>query len=129
MVAITETWANFAHLEPELSFPGCESFHKNRMHKKGGGVICYVKSTLPAIKIDKQDATNYDSVYVEITANNKKLTLAPPKQQAGDDIDLYEEFHSLTQSKEAIKNGAFNCPNIDWRQFFFFFYVLAHLHL
>ncbi len=120
VVAITETWANSAHLESELSFPGYESFHKYRKHKKRGGVICYVKSTLPAINIGKQDAENYDSVYVEITANNKKLTLAtvyrPPKQQAADDIALYEELHSLTQSKEAIIIKDLNCPNIDWTQ-------------
>ncbi len=57
---------------------------------------------------------------MEITANNKKLTLAtvyrPPKQQAVDDIALYEELHSLTQSREAIIIGDFNCPNIDWGQ-------------
>ncbi len=75
---------------------------------------------LPAIKIDKKDAETYDSVYVEITANDKELTLAavyrPPKQQAADDIALYEKLHSLTQSKEAIIIGNFNWPNIDWRQ-------------
>ncbi len=78
------------------------------------------KSWLPVIKIDKQDTENYDSVYVEITASIKKLTLATvyrsPKQQADDDIALYKEIHSLTQSKEAIIIGDFNCPNIDWRQ-------------
>ncbi len=61
------------------------------------------KSTLPAIKIDKQDAENYESVYVEITTNNKKLTLATvyrlPKQQAADDIALYEELHSNTKQR------------------------------
>ncbi len=117
MVAITETWANSAHVESELSFYGYESFYKNRKHKEGG-VFYYVNCTLPAIKIDKQDAKNYNSVYVKITANNKKLTLAtvyrPPKQQAADDTTaLYEEIHSLTQSNEAIIIGDFNCPNID----------------
>ncbi len=117
MVAITETWANSTHLVSELSFSGYESFHKNRKHKKGGGFICYVKSTLPAINIAKQDADNYDSVNVEITANNKKIILAtvyrPPKQRAADDTAMYEEFHSLTLSKEAIIIGDFNCSNID----------------
>ncbi len=78
------------------------------------------KSTLPAITIDKQEAENYDSVYVEITANNKKLTLPtvyrPQKQQAADNIALYEQLHSPTKSKEAIIIGDCNCPNIDWRQ-------------
>ncbi len=67
---ITEIWANSTHLVSELSLPGYEIFQKYRMNKKGGGVIFYVKSTLAAIKIDKQDAENYDSVYVKTTHNN-----------------------------------------------------------
>ncbi len=37
----------------EYSVPGYDSFFKNRLNKKGGGVICYVKNTLPAMKIKK----------------------------------------------------------------------------
>ncbi len=58
---------------------------------------------LAAIKIDKQDAENYDSVYVEITHNNKKLILAtvyrPPKLQAPDDTALYNEIQSHAKQK------------------------------
>ncbi len=43
-------------------------------------------------------------------------SIGPQKQQAADDTALYEELHSLTQSKEAIIIGDFNCPNIDLRQ-------------
>ncbi len=88
-------------------------------NKKGGGVILYVKSTLASIKIDKQDAENYDSFYVEITHNNKKLIIAtvywPPKVQAVDDTTLYNEIQSLIQDKNAIVIGYFNCANVDWR--------------
>ncbi len=119
VVAITETWASSTHLVSELSLPGYEIFQKNRTNKKGGGVICYVKSTLASIKIDKQDAENYDSIYVEITHNNKKLILAtvyrPPKLQAVDDTALYNEIQSLIQGKNAIVIGDYNCANVDWR--------------
>ncbi len=37
----------------EHSVPGYEIFFKNRLNKKGGGVICYVKNTLPALKKKK----------------------------------------------------------------------------
>ncbi len=50
---ITETWTDLDHLMTEYSVPGYESFFKNRLNKKGGGVICYVKNTLPATKIIK----------------------------------------------------------------------------
>ncbi len=55
-IAITETWAAADHLMTEYSVPGYESFFKNRLNKKGGGVICYVKNTLSAMKKKKKKA-------------------------------------------------------------------------
>ncbi len=101
----------------ELSIAGYESFHKNREYKRGGGVICYVKSTLSALKMDKQDAENYDSVYAEISTKSNKIMIAtiyrPPKAQAADDTALYEEMKSVIQNKQAVIIGDFNFPNID----------------
>ncbi len=77
-----------------------------------------IKSSLASIKIDKQDAENYDSIYVVITHNNKKLILAtvyrPPKLQAVDDTALYNEIQSLIQGKNATVIRDFNCANVDW---------------
>ncbi len=118
VIAITETWANSSHLMAAFSIEGYESFHKNREHKKGGGVICYVKSTLSALKTDKQDARNYDSVYVERNTKSNKITIATiyrhPKSQTTDDIALYKEIKSIIQKKQTVIIGDFNCPSIDW---------------
>ncbi len=62
IIAITETWANSTHLMSEFSVIGYECFHNNRAHEKGGGVICYIRNKLNAIKIEKQDAEKYDTV-------------------------------------------------------------------
>ncbi len=53
IIAFTKTCSTADHLMTEYSVPGYESFFKNRLNKKGGGVICYVKNTLPALKIKK----------------------------------------------------------------------------
>ncbi len=104
-IAITESWANSSHLMAEFAIAGYESYQKNRTHKKGGGVICYAKSTLSAVKIEKEDAQNYDS----ITNGNKKVTIAtvyrPPKQQPADDAALYEEIHTTIRNKNAVVIG------------------------
>ncbi len=117
VIAITEIWANSSHLMNEFSIAGYENLHKNREHKKGGGVICYVKSTLSALKTNKLDARNYDSVYVEISTKSNKTMIAtiyrPPKSQAADDIAMCEEIKSVIQNKQAVIIGDFNCPNID----------------
>ncbi len=64
---------------------------------KGGGVICYVMNTLPAMKIKEQDSDKYDSVCIELeTSKRNKLKIStvysPPKQQAADDEAVYEEI-------------------------------------
>ncbi len=101
------------------SVPGYESFFKNRLNKKGGDVICYVKNTLAAMKIKKQDSDKYYSVYIELqTSKRNKLTIGtlyrPPKQQAADDAALYEEIQAMTQNKQSVIIGDFNCPKINW---------------
>ncbi len=77
-----------------------------------------MKSTLVAIKNGKQDVEKYDSVYVEIAHENKKIILAtvyrPPKVEAGDDTALYNEIQSLIQGKNEIIIGYFNCAYVDW---------------
>ncbi len=80
----------------EFAIAGNESYNKTRHHRKGGGVICYVKNKLSAIKIEKQETQNYDTVYVELTTTgNKKLMVAiayRPKQLQTDDTAVYEEI-------------------------------------
>ncbi len=67
---------------------------------------CYVKSTLSALKTDKQDAGNLDFVYVEISTKSNKIMFAPVyrplKGQAADNIALYEEIKSVIQNKQAV---------------------------
>ncbi len=67
------------------------------------------------MKIKKQDSDKYDSDYVELqTSKRNKLTTGtvyrPPKQQAADDAALYEEIQALTQNKQSVIIGDFNCP-------------------
>ncbi len=118
VIAITETWATSDHLMTEFSNPGYESFHKNMLHKRGGGVICYVKSDYPAVIVSKQDSEKYDTVYIElVTSKHNKPTIGTvyrsPKQQAADDSALYAEIQAMTQNKQSVIIGDFNCPNID----------------
>ncbi len=71
------------------------------------------------MKITKEDSEEYDTVYVELeTSKHNKITIGtvyrPPKQLAADDAALYEEIHTMTQNKQSVIIGDFNCSNIDW---------------
>ncbi len=103
----------------EFAIESYENYNKNRKQRKGGGLICYVTTTLPVIEIEKQDAQNYDTVYVELTTTgNKKLMVGivyrPPKQMQTDDTALYEEIQSTIRNKKAIIVVDFNCPGSNW---------------
>ncbi len=67
----------------------------------------------------KKDSDKYDSIYIELeTIKRNKLTTGtvyrPSKQQTADDAALYEEINAMTQNKQSIIIGYFNCPKIDW---------------
>ncbi len=119
VIEITETWATSDPLMTEFTIPSYESFHKNRLHRKGRGVICYVKSDYPPVVLSKKDSEEYDTVYIEVaTSKHNNLTIGTvyrhPKQLAADDTVLYAETQAMTQNKQSVIIGDFNCPNIDW---------------
>ena len=48
IIGITESWANNDITDAELGLEGYVMFRKDRMGKKGGGVLLYIKETIPA---------------------------------------------------------------------------------
>ncbi len=59
------------------------------------------------------------TVYIELQTSKRNkqpigIVYRPPKQQAADDAALYEEIQAMTQSKQSVIIGDFNCPKINW---------------
>ena len=48
IIGITESWANNDITYAELGLEGYVMFRKDRMGKRGGGVLLYIKETIPA---------------------------------------------------------------------------------
>ena len=51
IIGITEYWANKDITDAELGLEGYVMFRKDRMGRRGGGVLLYVKGTIPAYEI------------------------------------------------------------------------------
>ena len=45
---ITDSWANNDITDADLGLEGCEMFRKDR---RGGGVLLYIKETIPAYEV------------------------------------------------------------------------------
>lgn len=123
IISITETWLNISenHLISEVNIPGYNMFLNCRENKRGGGVMLYIKDTISATEIKKENRSAYESVYVKIKINKTYLIIAtiyrPPKMTLENDKLLYEELETVVKTKTSIICGDFNLPHINWRLF------------
>ena len=51
IVKITESWANNDITNAELGLEGYVMFRKDRIGRRGGGVLLYIKDTIPAYEV------------------------------------------------------------------------------
>ena len=55
IIGITESWANNDLTYAELGLEGYVMFRKDRMERRGGGVLLYIKETIPAYEVQLQE--------------------------------------------------------------------------
>ena len=55
IIGITESWAHNDIADAELGLEGYVMFRKDRMGRRGGGVLLYIKETIPAYEIQLQE--------------------------------------------------------------------------
>ena len=55
IIGITEYWANKDITDAELGLAGYVMFWKDRVGRRGGGVVLYVKDTIPACEIQLRE--------------------------------------------------------------------------
>ena len=85
--------------EAELSIPGYKLFHQGRDHKKGGGVLLYVKNDILACKLRKDKQDKYNSLWVELTESNRQkmngVIYQPKTLSLADDNLLFHELSTF----------------------------------
>ena len=55
IIGISESWANNDITDAELGLEGYAMFRKDRMGRRGGGVLLYIKDTIPAYEVQLQE--------------------------------------------------------------------------
>ena len=51
IIGITESWANNDITDAELGLEGYAMFRKDRLGRRGGGVLLYIKDTIPVYEV------------------------------------------------------------------------------
>ena len=76
IIGITESWANIDITDAELGLRGYVMFRKDRIGRRGGGVILYVKESIQAYEIKlEREADCDEAVWCKIVSGNSKLTI------------------------------------------------------
>ena len=76
IIGITELWANTDITDAELGLTRYVMFTRDRIGRRGGGIILYVKESVQAHEIKLESEADYDkAVWCKIVSGNSKLTI------------------------------------------------------
>ena len=102
IIGITESWATTDISEAELGMTRYVMFRKDRIGKRGGGVILYIKKSIQAyeIKLEKE-AECEEAAWCNIVTENSTLTLGLVYRSPN--ISIYENGKVQNAIKEVSK--------------------------
>ena len=76
IIGITESWANKDISNAELRLTGYVMFRRDRIGRRGGGVILYIKESIQAYEIKLGREANCDeAVWCNIVTGNSSLPI------------------------------------------------------
>ena len=76
VVRITESWANKDITDAELGLEGYVMCRKYGMGRRGGGVLLYVKDTIPAYEIQlREEADCEEAIWCKLVTGHKTFTM------------------------------------------------------
>ena len=118
IIGITESWANIDITDAELGLTGYVMFRKDRIGRRGGGVIVYVKESIQAYEIKlEREADCDEAVWCKIVSGNSKLTVGlvyrSPNINEEDNTKIKNAIKEVSKG-ECIIMGDFNHGHIQW---------------
>ena len=93
-------------------------FRRDRIGRRGGGVILYVKESIQAYEIKLESEADYDeAVWCKIVSGNSKLTIGlvyrSPNINEEDNTKMQNAIKEVSKG-ECIIMGDFNHGHIQW---------------
>ena len=118
IIGITESWANNDITDAELGLEGYVMFRKDRMGKRGGGVLLYIKETIPAYAVQlHEEADCNEAIWCKLVTGHTTFTIGVVYRCPNITKENNEKIHNAIRevSKgDCIIMGDFNHGNIKW---------------
>ena len=125
IIGITETWAGPHILDAELMIEGFTAIRSDRLDRKGGGTMLYVKDFLMPEEQTKLTNTGFqESAWCTVRINNLQLLVGVCyRSPTSDDANNNQLLGSLETASSIVNSsnnmrlmimGDFNYPDIDY---------------
>ena len=76
IIGITDSWANNDITYVELGLEGYVMFRKDRMGRRGGGVLLYIKETTPAYEVQlHEEAYCNEAIWCQLVTGHTTVTI------------------------------------------------------
>ena len=115
---ITESWANNDITDAELGLEGYAMFRKDRMGRRGGGVLLYIKDTIPAYEVQLQEEADCnEAIWCKLVTGHTTVTIGVVYRCPNITKQNNEKIHnaiSEVSKGDCIIMGDFNHGNIKW---------------
>ena len=113
IIGITESWATPDISDAELGMTGYVMFRKDRLGRRGGRVILYIKESIQAyeIKLEKE-AECEEAVWCNIVTGNSTLTVGLVYRSPNISMEENEKIRNAIE--DCIIMGDFNHGHIQW---------------
>ena len=116
---VSESWLDRTVCDADILIPGHTTFRQDRgPHKRGGGVLVYVKDIYKACVIEKWSSvseSNFQQLWLKVQCKKfKSFLLCTVYRSPAAPIDFYENLsetfvHSLLHGSNVIILGDLNC--------------------
>ena len=118
IIGITETWASNDITDAELGLEGYAMFRKDRMGRRGGGVLLYIKENIPAYEVQLQEEADCnEAIWCKLVTGHTTVTIGVVYRCPNITRQNNEKIHnaiSEVSKGDCIIMGDFNHGNIKW---------------
>ena len=118
IIGITETWTKPDMGDAEFGLAGYKMFRKDRLVKRGGGVMLYFKEHIQAYEIQIEAEAGFsEAIWCNLESQGSKIIVGVvyrcPSISKDEDTSLHKVITHASRG-ECLIMGDFNHPDIRW---------------
>ena len=119
IIGISKSWANTDITDAEIGLTGYEMFRRDRIGRRGGGVILYVKESIQTYETKLEREADYNkAVCCKMVSGNSKLTIGlvyrSPNINKEDNTKIQNVIKEVTKGEYIIMED-FSHGHIKWK--------------